>query len=71
MGWLIFILLALAIFVALWRFARFDKAALQFLGAGLLLAMAGYVWQGQPGMPGQYRSGSPAGRVPTTLPRAS
>ena len=41
MGWLIFILLALAIFVVLWRFARFDKAALQFLGAGLLLAMAG------------------------------
>lgn len=53
MGWLIFILLALATFVALWRFARFDKAALQFLGAGLLLAMAGYVWQGQPGLPGK------------------
>ncbi|WP_324750345.1 tetratricopeptide repeat protein [Sphingomonas sp. LY54] len=53
MGWLIFILLALASFVALWRFARFDKAALQFLGAGLLLAMAGYVWQGQPGLPGK------------------
>jgi cytochrome c-type biogenesis protein CcmH len=53
MGWLIFILLALAIFVVLWRFARFDKAALQFLGAGLLLAMAGYVWQGQPGLPGK------------------
>lgn len=53
MGWLIFILLALATLVALWRFARFDKAALQFLGAGLLLAMAGYVWQGQPGLAGR------------------
>lgn len=53
MGWLLFIVLALAVFVALWRFGKFDKAALQFLGAGLFVAMAGYAWQGQPGLPGK------------------
>jgi len=53
MGWLLIVLLALVVFVALWRFARFDAASLQFLGAGLLVAMAGYAWQGSPGLAGK------------------
>lgn len=53
MGWLPAVLLAGAVFAALWGFARLDKATLQFLGAGLLLALAGYAWQGSPALPGQ------------------
>lgn len=53
MGWLLISVLALAVFAALWRFGRFDRAALQFLGAGLLVAMAGYAWQGRPELPGK------------------
>ena len=52
MGWLLMIALAGIVFVALWRIGRFDKAALQFLGAGLLVAMAGYAWQGSSGLSG-------------------
>jgi hypothetical protein len=33
MGWLFVIVAALALLVALWRFARLDQAGLQFLGA--------------------------------------
>lgn len=53
MGWVLFFLLAILLFVALWRFGRFDKATLQFLAAGLFIAMAGYAWQGRPDLPGK------------------
>lgn len=52
MGWLFILLLAAAAFLALWRVARLDRPALQFLGAALLLAFAGYAWQGRPGLAG-------------------
>jgi cytochrome c-type biogenesis protein CcmH/NrfG len=45
--------MAALVFAALWRFGRFDRASLQFLGAALLIACAGYAWQGRPGLPGQ------------------
>jgi cytochrome c-type biogenesis protein CcmH/NrfG len=61
MGWLILVLLALAAFGAIWRFARLDRAGAQFLASALLLACAGYAWQGSPG-----RAGSP--RVATDRP---
>ena len=51
MGWLVLFLLALAVGLALWRFAGFRGATLQFLAAALLLAAAGYAWQGRPGLP--------------------
>ena len=47
-GWLAMILLALAVAAGLYPFARRDKGALQFLAAALLLALAGYGWQGRP-----------------------
>ena len=53
MGWILLVLMAGLVFVALWRFGRFDRASLQFLGAALLIACAGYAWQGRPGLPGQ------------------
>ncbi|HVQ08539.1 MAG TPA: tetratricopeptide repeat protein [Allosphingosinicella sp.] len=52
-GWLAMILLALALAAALFPFARRDLGALQFLAAALLLALAGYAWQGRPGEPGR------------------
>lgn len=53
MGWVLFLFMALVTFAALWRFARLDAAALQFLGAALLLALAGYAWQGRPDLEGR------------------
>jgi cytochrome c-type biogenesis protein CcmH/NrfG len=52
MGWIAMLLLAAAVFVAVWRFGRLDKAGLQILGAALLLAVAGYAWQGRPDLAG-------------------
>ena len=53
MGWLLILALAALVFLALWRLGRFDKGALQFLGAALLIACAGYAWQGRPGLEGK------------------
>jgi cytochrome c-type biogenesis protein CcmH/NrfG len=53
MGWLLIILMALAVFLALWRFAGFDRISLQLLGSALLIAMAGYALQGRPGLSGK------------------
>lgn len=53
MGWLVILILATIILIALWKFGRFDRASLQFLGAGLFLALAGYAWQGNPSLAGK------------------
>jgi tetratricopeptide (TPR) repeat protein len=53
MGWIIIILLAAVAGVALWRFGRLPRAALELLGAALLLGLAGYAWQGSPGLAGK------------------
>jgi cytochrome c-type biogenesis protein CcmH/NrfG len=52
MGWLFVALLALAILIGLWRAARLDRSGLQLVAAALLLALAGYAWQGKPGLVG-------------------
>lgn len=51
-GWVIMAVMALAVGLGLWRWFRRDMGALQFLGAALLLALAGYAWQGRPGLAG-------------------
>jgi len=53
MGWLILFGVALATFLALWRFARLSGASLQLAAAAVLFAVAGYAWQGSPTLPGQ------------------
>lgn len=53
MGWLIFLVLALLTGGALWRFGRFPKGGLELLGAALFLGVAGYAWQGSPGLAGK------------------
>lgn len=52
MGWVIMVALAALTFLGLWRWVRRDAGAMQFLGAALLLALAGYAWQGRPGLAG-------------------
>ena len=52
MGWIILLVLALAAFAAIWRFGRLDGAGVQLLAAALLLALAGYAWQGRPSLAG-------------------
>jgi cytochrome c-type biogenesis protein CcmH len=53
MGWILISALAAISLAGLWKFGRLDRATLQFVGAGLLLAMAGYAWQGRPGLVGR------------------
>jgi cytochrome c-type biogenesis protein CcmH/NrfG len=53
MGWLLLLLIAAVVFGLLWRFGRFDRAALQLLAAALLVASAGYAWQGRPSLGGK------------------
>jgi cytochrome c-type biogenesis protein CcmH len=52
MGWMLMLLPAALLFVLLWRVARLDRSALQLLAAALLLALAGYAWQGHPRLAG-------------------
>lgn len=60
-GWLLMTGFALLAGAGLFRFVRRDKGAMQFLGAALLLALAGYAWQGHPGMAGSPKA-APAHR---------
>jgi cytochrome c-type biogenesis protein CcmH len=52
-GWLIFLGLSLIVAAALWRFGRLPKGGAELLGAALFLGVAGYAWQGSPGLPGK------------------
>ena len=52
MGWVAMIGLALAVAAGLWHFVGRDKGVWQFIGAALLLALAGYAWHGRPDLPG-------------------
>ena len=53
MGWLALLVLAALLIAAMWKLGRFDRPSLQFLASGILLAMAGYAWQGSPGLVGK------------------
>jgi cytochrome c-type biogenesis protein CcmH len=65
-GWLAMIGLALAAALGLGFFLRRDKGALQFMGAALLLALAGYSWQGRPDQPGAPKQAPERQPVPET-----
>lgn len=66
MGWFVLLALALALFAALWRFASLERTGLQLVAAALLFALAGYAWQGRPGLAGSPRSAAEPGEVPET-----
>ncbi|MDB5683522.1 MAG: Cytochrome c biosis factor-like protein [Sphingomonas bacterium] len=53
MGWLVMLVLALLVGLGLWRFGGFRRTTLELLGAALLLGVAGYAWQGSPGLAGK------------------
>jgi cytochrome c-type biogenesis protein CcmH/NrfG len=55
MGWIILLVLAFVLVVVLWRVARLQSGPLQLLLAAVLVALAGYAWQGQPGQAGAPR----------------
>jgi cytochrome c-type biogenesis protein CcmH len=52
MGWLLLLAMAAPAATALWWFVRPGKAGLQLVAAAILLACAGYAWQGKPGLAG-------------------
>lgn len=52
MIWLLIAGLAAVILAIFWRLLGFSRAALQLTAAALLVAAAGYAWQGRPGLPG-------------------
>lgn len=54
MGWIILLALIAVAFALLWRFANLPRTGMELLGAGLLVGLAGYAWQGSPA-----QSGSP------------
>ena len=53
MGWLIFCAIASVVAGLLWRFGRLPKGGVELVGAALFLAVAGYAWQGSPGLSGK------------------
>ena len=53
MGWLLAIGLAGLTFLGLVLSRRCSRMALELAGAAVLIALAGYSWQGSPGMAGQ------------------
>jgi cytochrome c-type biogenesis protein CcmH len=50
MGWVILIALSVSVFVTLIAFAKLPRKTWEPLAAALVLGMAGYAWQGQPGL---------------------
>jgi cytochrome c-type biogenesis protein CcmH/NrfG len=66
MAWLAAILLALLAVGALWTLAGLRGAAVQFVLAALLIGLAGYAWQGRPGLAGTRSSDAAAPPIPET-----
>ena len=56
MGWIVMIALTLLTAGGLFVFVRRDRGVLQFTAAALLIALAGYAWQGRPGYGGAPKS---------------
>jgi cytochrome c-type biogenesis protein CcmH len=63
-GWLIFLGLALIVAAALWRFGRLPKGGIELVAAALLLGVAGYAWQGSPGLSGKPTPAPENAKVP-------
>ena len=67
MGWVVIILFASGVFLALWRLAGFHRVTLQLLTSALLIGIAGYAVQGRPllqGKPAPPPAGEARGEVP-------
>src|SRR5205823_3496920 len=66
-GWLVSMLLALAIAVGLAFAARPSRGAVYVIGVALLFGLAGYAWQGNPGLAGRPTAPNPAAHGHDTL----
>ncbi len=66
-GWLISLLLALAVIVGLVLASRPGRGAILLVGAAVLVGLAGYAWQGDPGLPGHAAVGGAHTRGGDTL----
>jgi tetratricopeptide (TPR) repeat protein len=64
MGWLIFLVMAAVVAALLWFFGRLPKGGIELVGAALLLAVAGYAWQGTPNLPGKPTPPAPEAKMP-------
>lgn len=67
MGWLFILLSGALVLGLLWRFAGLDRNGLQFVASALLLAMAGYAWQGSPGLSGSPKRAAAQEVLPDSL----
>lgn len=65
MGWVVVILLAVAVLLGLWRWMGRDMGSWQFVAAALLVACAGYAWQGRPNMAGAPKAAQADRREPS------
>jgi cytochrome c-type biogenesis protein CcmH len=61
MGWLFAFIFAAATFAGLYFSKRCSRLALELAGAAILIALAGYGWQGSPDMAGNPVSPSAPG----------
>jgi cytochrome c-type biogenesis protein CcmH len=64
MGWAILLIMAAIVGGVLWRFARLPQGSLELVGAALLLGIAGYAWQGSPGLAGRPTPPKPEAKQP-------
>lgn len=53
MGWIFASVFAVVSFLALYLSGRCSRLALELAGVAVLVALAGYGWQGSPDQPGQ------------------
>ena len=52
MGWALLAVICGFTMLGLWQFGRMSRSALELIAAALMLAIAGYAWQGSPSMAG-------------------
>ncbi|MEK6540616.1 MAG: hypothetical protein AABZ45_00690 [Pseudomonadota bacterium] len=55
MGWFLPLLFGALIVIAMARFAKAPRAALELAVVAALIGLAGYAWQGSPNLPGSPR----------------
>lgn len=67
MGWFFVALFAAAVLALFWRFAHVRGSVLELLASALLLGIAGYAWQGMPGLLGRPTPPRAEARQPDSL----
>lgn len=71
MGWVWFLGFAAITLAALWRLGKLPRQALELSGAAVLVALAGYAWQGEPSKAGSPVKAAEQTPVPPELANAA